>query len=292
MKAILNHLFAVIAILVCTQLAQAAITATQVIPGQRQLLGSQDTTLAVTWQVAVAPPTTSVMSSAALVINPTNGSVLTTLGSPFNGSGPGPYSFSETYTFSAAQVQDWLSQGLRRLVISRTFTSGYTGSDATESLLLTLNSGKLSAGRSGAGGELVISGLRLDVDSGNNLALVKKQQALSPRLSVYYSGSGLLEGRWQVAEPAASSDKPVFHTLALVRRQLTAAQRTEIDGPVLPTHRSGRYLLRFCVSNRALIDDASTASGDCPIQALIVEGAYQVGADTESGAQTQAAGGL
>lgn len=291
MKTSITRLLVLLGVLIGSQATLASITDSRVTPTQRQLIANRDNTLSVSWQFTVAPPTTNLVSSGALVINPANGAVLTTLGNPLNSVGPGPtFVFNESFTISGAQVQTWLDQGLRRLVISRTFDDFSSGASGTENVLLILRENNLSANRSNPTGDLLIKGLRLQYAGGTNLAVVERGEELKTLLSVYYSGTGFLEGRWQVADPGSSSGNPVFRTLALVRKQLSSTQRTDIPSPPLPTERAGKYLVRFCVSNRDLIEDPATASGQCPIENLIVDAAYQV--DGEPAVATQAIRGL
>ncbi len=67
----------------------------------------------------------------------------------------------------------------------------------------------------------------------------------------------------------------MYRTLRQIKLTLTAAQHTRLPSPQLPTPKSGKYLLRFC-----LIDRSITPSGgndfNCPDNRRIVEAAYQV----------------
>lgn len=293
MKTLITRSFLILSLL-GTGLASAqvspTITDTRVSPSQRQVVANQDNILAVTWQVLASPAATPVVSSGALVIDPRNGSTLAVAAGPLNSVGSSPYTFSESVTISATQVDTWLSQGLQRVVLSRTFTAVASGFNRTENMTLVLNSGNLSGLRRNPTGELSISSLRLEYASGNNLAVVNQNEELKTLLTVYYSGNGLLEGRWQIADPSSSAGNPLFRTIALVRKQLSSAQRTEIPSPALPTLRSGKYLVRFCVTNRELVDDTATAVGQCPSDALLVDAAYQV--DGASSEAPQVIGGL
>lgn len=280
----------------CATLAHAqvvvnTITDTRVTPAQRQLVATQDNTLMITWQVITNPASTTVVSGQAVVLNPVNGNVLgPALAGQITAGPSSPHVFNETLTITAAQVQGWINQGLQRVVLARDFTDQTSSNSAVESITLRLNTGTLAGTRSNPTADLVINKLRLEYESGNNLAVVNQNDELSALLSVYYTGTGLLEGRWQIADPTSSSGNPVFRTLALVRKQLASNQRTEIPSPALPTTRSGKYLVRFCVTNRELIEDASTTAGQCPIDTLIVDAAYQV--DGAEAAATQQIGGL
>lgn len=78
------------------------------------------------------------------------------------------------------------------------------------------------------------------------VAFVDQNTSLKARLRVTYGGSGLLRGRWMLANPASTVGKPQFAPLQSVNQQLTLSQRSEVLSPDLPTRTPGRYYLLFC----------------------------------------------
>ncbi|WP_101759118.1 hypothetical protein [Oceanicoccus sp. KOV_DT_Chl] len=161
--------------------------------------------------------------------------------------------------------------------MERTFNDPIGGASTQTTMVLMLSRSNLKAVRNSVTGGLSILGLRLEFESGNNLAVTMIDSPLKARLTVIHSGSGLLEGRWQIAEPGSSEGNPMYRTLSLVRQNLVANQRSVVQSPELPALRAGKYLMRFCVSNRELIeDDAVITDSQCPMESLIVTAAYQV----------------
>jgi hypothetical protein len=249
----------------------------RVSPLQRQLYASQDNIFTASWQVAaVAGLSSGVNSGTAVVINPATGRTLYTLGEPLTQSGSGPFIFPESLSIPAAQVSSWLAQGLRRVLLLRTFSDPVGGGNAEATMVLLLSDSALASSRDASTGALAVQGLRLEFETGNNLALVDLDSELKARLTVIHSGTGLLEGRWQIAEPGGTEGEPLFRTLALVRRNLVDNQRSILQSPLLPVSRAGKYLLRFCVANRNQLVETTLSASQCPNENLIVQASYQV----------------
>jgi len=99
--------------------------------------------------------------------------------------------------------------------------------------------------------------------------VIGRGSELEARVSVAYSGSGTLRGRWEVAEPGAESDA-FFRVLAQVRESLGGGQQSTLKSPALPTAATGRYRLRFCV------EETATLTAACADSAVAVEARYQV----------------
>jgi len=261
-----------------------ALTSARVSPTQRQVFASQDNRFSLNWQVsAISGYSAGISSSSARVQDPRTGTVIAQLGGRLVASGSGPYALAETVELAPTLVDGWLSQGLNRVLLTRTFTDPTGGSSVDSSLVLLLSNSRLTAGRDAVSGELTIQGLQLAFRTGNNLTLVDQDSELKARLTVIHSGSGLLEGRWLVAEPGSSEGQPLFRTLALVRKNLSAGQRNYLASPVLPTARAGKYLLRFCATSGQPAPEITTAASvQCPLQNLVVEAAYQVQGESAS----------
>jgi hypothetical protein len=198
------------------------------------------------------------------------------LGDALSDTGSGPYVFSEMLELDAARVQGILARGLNRVVLERTFSDPIGGGSTKTHMILVLNNSQLGATRDSAPGELSIKGLSLEFDTGNNLALSDLNQSLQAKLTLSYTGSGLLEGRWLVAEPGSTEGTPLYRTLALVRRNLLGNQRVVLESPMLPTVRTGKYLVRFCVNRRELMPADELIDPQCPLQEQLIDAAYQV----------------
>lgn len=257
--------------------APGSFSAARVSPLQRQVYANQDNSLQLSWQVTTAAGhVNGVVSSAARILNPATGAVLANLGAVLSAPGSGPFLFSETLNLDPALLQNLLASNSPRLVVERIFADPIGGGSTRAYMTLLLSRSSLEAVRTGGPGELTVQGLRLAFDTGNDQALVAESSALTAQLTLSYSGAGLLEGRWQLAEPGSTEALPLFRTLSLVRQQVAGSQRLVLESPTLPTARPGKYLLRFCVTNRNLAPEGASDDPQCPVQEWVIDAGYQV----------------
>lgn len=268
-----------VALLLPSAAVEAALAKANVQPAQRQLLATQNNSFGVVWQVAATPGhNAGTTSPSAQVINPASGAVLATVGGVLAQGGSGPFIFSEFVDLPAASVQSWVNSGLRRLILVRTFSVvGAAPSNVRAQVVLNIASSALRAPRENSDSELLVQRLNLSFLDNQRLKVVQPASELKAKVQIVYSGNGQLQGRWQVAEPASTQGAPVYRTLILVSQYLGAAQQTVLTSPLLPTNTAGKYLLRFCVTNRDMVPaDQLVLDAGCPIEALTVETAYQV----------------
>ncbi len=259
----------------------------RVSPQQNRLLADRDNRFTASWQVLAGQGhSNGVVSNSARLINPRNGTTLATVGGTLVASGGGPFTFTEEVQLEAGLVARLLDQGIHQVALRRSFVDPIGGGAVEASMLLQLSRSGLSMTRDAATGSLSVQGLRLEFSNGNNIALVGMSEPLQVKLILSHSGTGLLEGRWQVAEPGSNDSLPLYRTLALVRRNITTTQRSILKSPVLPTSRTGKYRVRFCVTNRDMDHDGSSATGQCPVEKLVIEAAYQVQGDERMGVTT------
>lgn len=224
----------------------------------------------VNWIVSTdATHTLGAVSAAGEFYNASTGAIVAppiagTLGTAV---GTGPLSFPETITLSAAQIALWRGQGIRLVGYRRAFVA-LGGPAISAQWLIELRGSGLDA-RVIPGGALAVQRLDMAFDNGQRLALIERGDELQARVSVAFSGSGTLRGRWEVAEPGNESDD-FFRVLAQVREPLGGGQVSTLHSPPLPTAATGRYRLRFCVTETV----APTAA--CADSAVAVEARYQV----------------
>jgi len=252
--------------------AYAAVNSASGSASTSTLSTTQNNNVTVTWRFNVDG--TGVLSNQATIANVNPPLVVGGIQSL-----PGT-SFTETFNFSAAQVQAWRDQNYRVIVLRRDFADltlpGPTVNvDVRFSIVTPSNS--LKSVREDA--EFSIQRLQLSFPNQTSLIVVEPGSSLAANLDVNYSGTGILEGRWQIAEPGSSEGLPLYRNLKLEKRSLTKAQHTRIVSPALPTGKPGKYLLRFCVIDRSQTDLSSTNDFNCPNEQLKVEAAYQVMAD-------------
>lgn len=251
---------------------QAVVQDVRTLPGRAAAVAGQDLTLPVTWQVTLdVTDTTGAVSAGGTFVNAATGlplglGVPTTLGTP---TGGGVQLHAETVTVSGATLATWFSQGVRRVGFRRTFTAPATGSTRTGQLLITLTGSTLADLREPAPGELRVLRMELTFAGGRRVDIAKRGAALGAQLALSYAGSGMLRGRWQVADPGGGG-AALFRTIALVRKTLGPAQTVTLDSPALPTNLSGRYALRFC------LETGATTGDDCADSSAGVQTIYEV----------------
>ena len=263
-----------IAILGLVSDAFANLTNVRATPRQAQVTGSSDNLIRITWRVATsADHTGGVTSPVALIVDAGTGQVLSTVNTTFDAGGPGPFTFRETLQIDAETARTWAARGVTQLLLTRSFTEA-TGSVVDGRVVLRLSSSRLQATRDDAPAALAINSLRLEFDSGNNTAVTGLEESLRAQLTVQYSGTGMLRGRWQIAGPDSPDGAPVYRTIALVNRNLATSQRSVLHSPQLPAGRSGRYLVRFCVLDQDLND--IDADAQCPNARLTANATYHV----------------
>ena len=287
LRMFIRQVFACLVLILPVVSAEAALQAIKVQPAQRQLLATQDSNLGVVWQIsATAGYTGGVISPAAQVINPATGAILATVGGPLSRSGSGPFLINEFVEIPAVSVQAWTRSGLKRLLLVRIFSDPAGGGMVRGQMTLTLASSALRAPREAGDGELQVQRLSLSFLDNQRIKLVQPGTELKAKALLAYSGNGLLEGRWQVAEPGSTEGRPVYRTLSLVRNYLGTTQQAQLNSPLLPTDKAGKYRVRFCVSNRDQVAlDELVLDNSCPIDELTVETVYEVLGGEDPGAQ-------
>lgn len=264
----------IISALVIARDAAANLTGARATPRQVQISANSARSISINWQVsATLDHTVGALSADAFIIDPATGATLMTVNRTFNAVGAGPFTFRELITLDPDIVRSWIDRGSNRVVLQRTFADP-AGSSTTATVILTLNRSKLQAARRGTQDAFAVQALRLEFDTGNNTKIATTDESLRAALTVSYGGTGLLKGRWQIAEPGSSEGLPLFRTLAIVNTNLHTSQRSTLRSPPLPTGRAGKYLLRFCVTNR--IDTDAGGDSQCPNPSLVATASYQV----------------
>jgi hypothetical protein len=274
MKKGLLHLVLMISVLLVAGESLATLTGARATPRQVTISASRDNVVSITWRVsATSDHRSGVSSPVGTIIDPGSGQVLSTANTSFDAGGAGPFTFRENLVLDAATVQAWVARGIRRVVLQRTFGDP-VGNTVNGSVVLRLTASQLQSSRDPAPAELFVTSLRLEFGSGNNAVVIDSDASLQALLTVQYTGAGVLRGRWQLAEPESPDDAPIYRTLALVNTNLATSQRSTLRSPELPTHRSGRYLLRFCVTSQ--VGDDAFGDPLCPNPALSVLASYRV----------------
>jgi len=270
--------------LLITADAIAALTSARATPPQTQITADTDKVVAITWRVSTTSDhIDGVTSPLALLVDPATGNVLQTVNTSYDIAGAGPFTIRETLPLDALTVSDWVNRGIERVVYTRDFLDA-SGNPVTASIVLRISGSRLQATREAAPAELEIASLQLEFPSGNNAALANVDDSLRATLTVVYSGTGVLRGRWLISEPESPGATPLYRTLGLVSKNLATSQRSTMLSPAVPTARSGNYVLRFCV-----VDDSRSSTGLdslCPDAGLVAVASYQV-QGTDNGGMEQ-----
>jgi len=250
--------------------AHADVVSVRTLPARASATVGQDVSLNVTWQVTFeAGDTIGAGSPGGTFVNAASGAPLglgvpTTLG---NRAGGGVQLYPETVSIPGATLAAWQRQGVRRIGYRRAFVSPASGQSVTGQIVIDLAGSELEELRNPTSGALGVLRMELTFPSGKRIEIVERNSALVARLTLAYSGSGTLRGRWQVAEPGGGANA-FFRTVSLVRVSLAATQRATLDSPQLPTNLSGRYAVRFCLEPEAAAPIEECADSTAGVQTL------------------------
>jgi hypothetical protein len=107
-----------------------------------------------------------------------------------------------------------------------------------------------AAGR--VGGGLSLDRVEVRFVGGERVTVIPAGQQLRAEAEITFSGTGQLNGAWEIAEPASTAGAPQFRNLELVSRLLSLGHREVLASPPLPTAGVGAYLLRLRITAPAL----------------------------------------
>ena len=266
----LSRIYAAALLLALANNSHAVLTQTRAAPARTQLLANANQTVQITWVINTAPGhVDGALSAGGQLVNAVTGvplaAIPTTIGV---GAGAGPFAFPETINLSAAQLAAWRGQGIRLIGYRRTFVAPASPAQSGQ-FLIDLRGASLEDAREPAAGALTLQRLDLEFSDGRRLAVVESGATLRARVSIAYSGSGTLRGRWEIADPGSLA-QPFYRVLALVREPLGGGQLFTLETAALPTQTTGRYALRFCVDQTVQVPDP------CAGDATAVQGSYEV----------------
>lgn len=238
-------------------IALADITNVAPNPATRPVSLAQPTALPVFWSVLRAP----IAGCGAVVSSPfgeirvgdSNGLVVMTVRTALSqtrpcGNAPEPFTFTESVLIPADVVQRAQKLGASNLVFERLFSDG-VGTPQIGSVRLPVAS-SAAAGFS-------VSREALQFDNGAPTRVLARREALRAFAQIDYTGSGPLQGTWEIAGPGSTAGEPIFRPLSEVRDFLApTAEKTVIKSPLLPTDTTGLYLLRLRITDPSLSFEA------------------------------------
>lgn len=133
----------------------------------------------------------------------------------------------ERINISRGQAQ-LIAKSTRGAVYRRNFNAGGNGA-VVDTTLFASSSGAAS-----------LVNVNLSFDSKARYSVVDFGAPLSARAEVSIIGRGVIDGRWEIAEPGTG-----FRRLSRVRRIVGGGRRLVLESPDLPTNRPGIYIVRF-----------------------------------------------
>lgn len=97
------------------------------------------------------------------------------------------------------------------------------------------------------GGTFAIEALELKFEDGTDRKVVTKGEDIQAVAEVTFTGAGLLNGIWQIAEPAPSPDQIRFTDLLIINKNLSSTGKDIFRSPSLPTGTAGSYAIRLVI---------------------------------------------
>jgi|GEM_PF-1711423 len=225
------------------QLGQPSLISAQAVPGQIALPISQSASLNVSWAVNSDDPTQfqwTISSDRGRLL--ADGVEITSINQPLTQvvTAPQTVQIAESTILPLGALQAAVNRGARSITYERTFR--LVGGQSRTAVLRILPQGDFSS-------SFAVTRLELSFDDNSLIRVIDRNESLAARLRVNYSGSGLLQGAWQIADGVSTSGQPFFRTLRTVRRSLIPGQQVMLVSPDLPSESSGTVLVRFLVTD-------------------------------------------
>jgi hypothetical protein len=101
------------------------------------------------------------------------------------------------------------------------------------------------------GAGLDVDSLQITFDDGEKARVLSQGEGLTAYAEITFSGSGLLSGIWEIAEPAKDGQTGRYRSLEVVNKELAATGTVKLWSSKLPTSSAGTYALRFKISRPA-----------------------------------------
>jgi hypothetical protein len=94
-------------------------------------------------------------------------------------------------------------------------------------------------------GTLQITRLELMFESEKRIEVFTQDDESVVLARIQYSGSGFLNGQWEVASPPSTSANPQFIAVGFVQELLSGSGDQQLASPALPVNSVGAYLVRL-----------------------------------------------
>ena len=154
----------------------------------------------------------------------------------------GQFFVAEFITVPAAAYEAARQNNLTTIYYARRFT---TTEGTTVFAFLQINLAFPAANPNAA---LSLSRVALRFSDNTSVKVIKPDTHLMALADISYTGSGLLDAMWEIAEPVSTLGQPVFVPIQPVRQFLVAGGRVYLQTPPLPTQKQGLHILRLIVT--------------------------------------------
>ena len=152
----------------------------------------------------------------------------------------------ETITVPAAAYDAAQQNNVSTIYYARRFT---TTEGTTVYAFLQIN---LVFPAMNPGAALNISRVALRFSDNTSVKVILPDTRLMAVADVSYTGSGLFDAMWEIAEPVGTMGQPMFVPMQPVRQFLVAGGRVYLQTPVLPTQKQGLHILQLRVNQPTL----------------------------------------
>ncbi len=226
--------------------ARAAILSITQLPTAANAPLGGSVSVAITWSV-----TTNLgpfVNSPNGTFRTASGVVLGTVSNPLNKAAIPPgvgiavtVSVTDVVLIPADVIYRAYKLGFASFLYARDFadSSGFSGTPQSVTINIT----------SSAATGFSLSGMSLSFDNGAVVRLLGQKEKLYAQADVNFTGTGLLQGVWEVADPASTAGEPIYRPLLSVRQYLVGSDKQILRSPNLPTDSSGLYLVRLRITD-------------------------------------------
>ncbi len=150
-------------------------------------------------------------------------------------------SFTEVVLIPTDVIYRAYKMGLTSFRYERDFADGTGFSGAPQGVTINITSSAATG--------FSLTSMSLVFDNGAVVRLLDRKEKLYAQAHVNFTGNGLLQGVWEVADPASTAGEPIFRPLISVRQYLVGTGKQTLRSPILPTDLSGLYIVRLRVTD-------------------------------------------
>jgi len=141
--------------------------------------------------------------------------------------------------------------------------------------ILLLSQSPVQAAHDGSGpvgDDFALKSADLKFVDGSKTKVVALGDEIMAIAEITFTGSGLLSGAWEIAEPTTAAGSVKYRNIMLINRNVAANRQEILRSPALPTKITGSYLLRLKI-NRPQTDTEQIVLkyfvGDSPTEEVL-----------------------